>query len=138
LGSGEDTDGIWEKVKPYSWAVLGVLGFYAIASSQDLWALARAAAAKELEKAGISRTEIDAGSEYNVGTQLTMTGKMNSHWVVNPLGAYDPTKSQTPVVVPKYRLEYSLTSETSPSPFSAVRYKTLLPQFHKQVRIDRS
>ena len=132
-------DRMLHRVIPFSWALLGVLALYAIASTQDLWALAQArvTAAKRLEAAGVPRTAIDAGFEYNGWTQLLVTGRMNSRWVVNPPGAYDPKLGQTPSVVPLYRLEYRPTPETAASQFGSVPYSSFLPPFHKQVSIDR-
>ena len=69
---------------PAAWTLLAILAFYGMASTQDLWALdrARVAAARKLEAAGIKRTAIDAGFEYNAWTELMTTGHMNSRWVV--------------------------------------------------------
>jgi hypothetical protein len=127
------------KAMPFAWALLAVLAFYAIASTQDLWALAeaRVVATRKLEAADVARTAIDGGFDYNAWTELMTTGRMNSRWVVNPAGSYNPNLSQTPSVVPVYRLEYSLTPETEPTDFGSVPYASLLPPFHKQVRIDR-
>src|SRR5208283_658624 len=127
------------RAMPVALALLAVLGSYAILSTQDLWSLARAriAATRKLEAAGVPRTAIDAGFEYNAWTELEVHGRMNSRWVVNPPDAYRPGLSQTPSVVPQYRLEYIPTAETAPSEFGSVPYYSLLPPFHKRVRIDR-
>jgi len=124
---------------PFSWALLAVLALYAIASTEDLWALAQArvTAASRLEAAGVPRTAIDAGFEYNGWTQLLVAGRINSRWVMNPPGAYDPNLGQTPTVVPLYRLEFEPTPETAASHFGSVPYFSFLPPFHKQVSIDR-
>jgi len=139
LGSDEQSETIWRKSKPFAWALLIVLGSYGVANTQDMWALARArvTAAEKLESAGVSRTEIDAAFEYNGWTQLMATGRLNSHWVKNPPNAYVPGETETPVVVPKYRLEYELTPETEPSEYSSVPYFSFLPPYGKAVRIDR-
>jgi hypothetical protein len=127
------------RTMPFAWGLLAILAFYGIASTQDLWALAgaRVAATRKLEAAGIARTAIDAGFEYNSWTELMLTGRINSRWVTNPAGSYDPNHSQTPSVVPMYRLEYALTPETAASEFGPSPYFSILPPFHKQVRIDR-
>jgi len=133
-----DAAGIMRRAAPVSWAILAILAFYGIASTQDFWALARARviATRRLEAAGVSRNAIDAGFEYNAWTELMNSGRMNSRWVRNPAGSYNPNFSQTPSVVPEYRLEYSLTPETLPSEFGSVPYVSALPPFHKLVRID--
>jgi Dolichyl-phosphate-mannose-protein mannosyltransferase len=127
------------RTMPLAWALLAILALYGIASTRDLWALAeaRVLATRKLESAAVARTAIDGGFEYNAWTELTINGRMNSRWVVNPPGAYNPNLSQTPTVNPEYRLEYLLTPETAPSEFGSVPYLSLLPPFHKQVRIDR-
>jgi hypothetical protein len=130
---------MFRRAMPVAWALLAVLAFYAIASTQDLWALAaaRVAATRKLESAGVPRTAIDAGFEYNAWTELQIKGRLNSRWVLNPPGAYRPGLSQTPSVVPAYRLEYAPTAETEPSELSSVSYFSLLPPFRKHVSIDR-
>jgi hypothetical protein len=124
---------------PFAWALLGIFALYGIASTQDVWALARAraAATRQLEAAGVPRTSIDAGFEYNAWTELLLNGRLNSRWVVNPPGAYRPGLGQTPSVVPLYRLEYKPAGETTASQFGSVPFVSLLPPFHKQVSIDR-
>jgi hypothetical protein len=130
---------IKRKAMPFAWALLAVLAFYGIASTQDLWALAeaRVKATRTLEAAGVPRTSIDAGFEYNAWTELMTSGHLNFYRVLNPPGAYRPGLSQTPSVVPLYRLEYTPTPQTEASKFGAVPYSSALPPFHKQVSIDR-
>jgi len=134
-----DAEPMSRRAMPVAWALLAVLAFYAIASTQDLWALAgaRVVATRKLESAGVPRTAIDAGFEYNAWTELQISGRLNSRWVLNPPGAYRPGLGQTPSVVPAYRLEYAPTAETKPSEFGSVPYFSVLPPFHKQVSIDR-
>jgi hypothetical protein len=129
---------LW-RVMPFAWTLLALLAAYATLSTQDLWSLARArvAAVRELEAAGVRRTAIDAGFEYNAWTELLISGHLNNRRVINPPGAYRPGLSQTPSVVPMYKLEYAPTPETPPSEFGSVPYFSLLPPFHKQVSIDR-
>src|SRR5260370_1003290 len=52
-----------KKAMPIAWALLAVLALYAITSTQDLWALARArvSATRELEAAGVPRKAIEGG-----------------------------------------------------------------------------
>jgi hypothetical protein len=127
------------RAMPFAWAILAVLAFYGIASTQDIWSLAeaRAKATRTLEAAGVPRTSIDAGFEYNAWTELMISGHLNFHRVLNPPGAYRPGLSQTPSVVPLYRLEYRPTPQTEATKFGTVPYRSLLPPFYKQVSIDR-
>jgi hypothetical protein len=131
---------ILSRTMPFAWALLGIMALYGIAITQDIWALARArvSAARKLESAGIPRTAIDAGFEYNAWTELLLSGRLNSRLVLNPPGAYRPGLSQTPSVLPLYRLEYEPTPpETVISPFASVPFISLQPPYHKQVAIDR-
>ena len=134
-----NASGMMRWAAPVAWTLLGILASYGIASTQDYWALAeaRVIATRRLEAAGVARNAIDAGFEYNTWTELMNSGRLNSRWVRNPPGSYNPNFSQTPSVVPEYRLEYLLTPETSSSEFGSVPYVSALPPFHKQVRIDR-
>lgn len=134
-----DAAGMLRRATPVAWTLLAILALYGIANTQDYWALAeaRVMAARRLEAAGVSRNAIDAGFEYNAWTELVNSGRINSRWVRNPPGSYNPNFSQTPSVVPEYRLEYLLTPETSPSEFGSVPYFSVLPPFRKEVRIDR-
>jgi 4-amino-4-deoxy-L-arabinose transferase-like glycosyltransferase len=138
-GTDDRAERLQKRAMPFAWALLGVLASYAILTTGDFWALARAraTAARKLEAAGVPRAAIDAGFEYNAWTQLMISGRMNNWRVVNPPGAYRPEMSQTPSVIPVYRLEYATTPETVPSEFGSVGYFSFLPPFHKHVSIDR-
>lgn len=122
-----------------AWSLLIVYGIYAIASSQDLMALARAraAAAARLESAGVSRAAIDAGFEYNGWTELMNGGYANHRFLLNPSGAYRPGLGLFPGLRPLYRLEHAPTADSVASQFGSVPYVSLMPPFRKQVSIDR-
>lgn len=139
LASDDRSRLLLKRAMPIAWAALGVLALYSVISTQDLWALARArvSATRRLEAIGVPRTAIDAGFEYNAWTELSINGRLNSRWVINPPGAYRAGLSQTPSVDPLYKLEYKPTQETAPSQFGSVPYFSFLPPFRKQVSIDR-
>jgi hypothetical protein len=127
-------------VMAFAWSALAILAGYAVLSTQDFWSLARArvTATGKLEAAGVPRTAIDAGMEYNYWTQLMVNGQLNWHWVKNPPGAYRPGFGVAPEVVPLYRLEYTPQSaETVPTEYGQIPYYSLLPPFRKHVSIDR-
>ncbi|SRR6266566_1520005 len=138
-GSDDRAGRMLKHATPVAWVLLTVLASYAITSTQDFWALARAraSATRKLEAAGVPRTSIDAGFEYNAWTQLMFNGQINSRWVVNPPGAYRADLGQTPAILPLYRLEYEPTLESAPSEFGSVPYFSFMPPFHKRVSIDR-
>jgi len=135
----QEAERMKRRVMPAAWAVVAVLASYAVLSTRDIWSLARArvTATKRLEAAGVPRTAIDAGMEYNGWSQLLLTGHVNNRWVVNPPGAYQPGLGIAPDVKPVYRLEYRPTADSAPTEFGTVPYFSPLPPFHKQVSIDR-
>ena len=134
-----DVKRMQRRAMPFAWIILAVLASYALLSTQDIWSLARARviATRRLEAAGIPRTAIDAGMEYDGWTQVLTTGHVNERWVKNPPEVYRPGLGTTPEVVPVYRVEYQPTPESIPTQFGTVPYFSLLPPFHKQVSIDR-
>jgi hypothetical protein len=138
-GSDERAGRMLKRAMPLAWGALAVLGLYAILSTQDFWALARArvTATKRLEAAGVPRTAIDASFEYNAWTELMVSGRMNSRWVLNPPGAYRADLSQTPSVLPVYSLKYEAKPQTAGMEFGSVPYFSFLPPFHKRISIDR-
>jgi hypothetical protein len=120
-------------------ALFGVYALYAIAATQDVTALARAraAAADRLIAAGKSRTQIDAGFEFDCETQLEAVGHINAPRLKNPPGAYNPDLSSTYVVRPKYRLEFAPVVDTIETEFGSVDYFSLLYPFHRRVYVDQ-
>ncbi len=122
-----------------SWIVLGLIGVFAIAGTQQETAQlrARAIAADRLLHAGIPRNKIDAGFEFDAWTELLNSGYTNDSRIANPHGAYRPELNHIPTVKPDYRLETATTPDTVPTPFGSVEYFSALPPFHRVVRIDR-
>src|SRR2546425_6815583 len=100
-----------------AWGLLAIYALYAIAGTQDVMsrARARADAAARLEAAGVRRTAIDAGFEYNGWTELLGGGHANHRFVVNPPGAYHCELGLFPSVKPVYRLECAPTADSVPS-----------------------
>jgi hypothetical protein len=122
-----------------AWGLLVIYGIYAIASTQDLMALARARteATARLEAAGVPRVAIEAGFEYDGWTELLGGGHANHRFVIHPPGAYRPELGLFPSLKPVYRLEYAPVADSIATPFGSVPYVSLLPPFRKQVSIDR-
>ena len=123
------------------WAVLGVWAAYAVASTQEETALARAraAAADRVVAAGYRRTDVSAGFEYDFYTQLVAGGHVNDARLVRPRGAYDPAAGgPTPAVHPRFRVEFTRGPDTEPSVFGSVGYFSLVPPFHRSLFIDRT
>lgn len=119
------------------WGLLAVWGFYGVASTQEMNALARARviATNRFEAAGHARTEINAGAEYNYWTELTCRGYINDARLKRPAGAYIGGRA-TPSVNPIYVLEYSRGPESEPTAMGQVDYFSLLPPFRRTIYID--
>jgi hypothetical protein len=122
-----------------AWIALSIYGVYGICSTQELMALgrARAIAANRLMAAGIARTEIGGGFEFDNWTELETTGHVNSSRIANPPGIFRPGLGLSPSVQPVYRLEFEPTKLTVPSKYGTVGYTTYWMPFHRKVWIDR-
>jgi len=122
-----------------AWMLLAVFGIYAIASTQEDIALARArvTAARRLTDAKIPRTRISGGLEYDFWTQLLVAGYINDPRIQTPADAYQPHGGFTPSVQPVYRLEYQPAADSVPSTFGTVTYFSVLPPFQRKICIDR-
>jgi hypothetical protein len=127
------------KMPVTAWLLLIAFGIYAIGSTQEVNALARARAraVDTLLAAGVDPTHIDAGFEYTYWLQASRTGHINDARLENPVDSFDPTKGPTPVIIPDYQLEAKLTDQTEHTAFGRVHYLSMLPPFHRTVYIDR-
>jgi hypothetical protein len=127
------------RLSMFAWILLGVFGFYGIATTQELQSLARAreTATLRLQTAGIPRTWIDAGFEYDRWTELESTGYINDPRIHNPPHAYKKGLETTPSVQARYRIEVRPVRDTAATAFGIVSYLSYLPPFHRQVSIDR-
>ncbi|MBZ5725167.1 MAG: glycosyltransferase family 39 protein [Acidobacteriia bacterium] len=132
----------------WSWMVLGLFGFYGVATTHDYMAAARArlAAASAVTAAGVPRTQVTAGLEYDAWTELEQSGHVNDEGIRNPPGAYRPQEGrrypvsppywfweETPGVEPRYLVVYSRLPALGDAPFPTARYQTWLPPFHREV-----
>ncbi len=104
------------------WQCLGlglVYAAYGIASTHDLFAFERARleAAEKVTAAGIPRTQLNAGFEYDAWTQLEQTGYMNEPTLLNPPGAYKVVPPPKPAALMHRRVcrRYSLHSPIAAS-----------------------
>ncbi len=135
------------RVSSGSWAALALFALYGVTTAHDAFAVARArtVAAANLEQAGIPRTEIDSGFEYDGWTQLETTGYANSPLIENPPGAYrrvictEPPgvelwfMKMTTAVHPRYFVVISRVPQLVDSSASPVEYTTWLPPARRQV-----
>jgi hypothetical protein len=122
-----------------AWGLLVLWGLYAIASSQDVHALAQArrTAIDRLLGSGVPDTQIACGGEWDNWTQLIHEGHLNILGINSPPGSYNPNLGGTPSLKCLYRVEFSLGRDTVPSSFGSVHYLSWLPPFHRSIYIDR-
>jgi hypothetical protein len=128
------------------------LAIYGIAYMHDLFAggRARIVAANEIRAAGIPRTAIRAGYEYDGWTQLEATGYMNDNRIRIPANAYHPWtppnipkdcalvfSSHLDAIVPKYELSYGPTTCFTPSQFPPVSFHTWLSPHIRTIYIQQ-
>ena len=98
---------------------------------------AKLRAAAALTAAGIPRTEITAGLEYDAWTELETTGVIRQRSDAEM--AYPKGLPQfwfwrdTPSIAPRYFVAYSRLKELRDAPFEPVAYTTWLPPFHRRL-----
>jgi hypothetical protein len=138
---------------PISWAILGIFALYTVAATHDWFALdrARVLAAGNIQQAGVPRTAIQGGLEYDAWTQIRNGGHVNNSFIKIPKGAYNPNvlplplapdcqlpySTAWPSVKPKYFLTTELMDCLAQSTFSPVYYRAWLPPFHRTVYIQQ-
>ncbi len=130
-----------------------VFAAFGVAGMHDLFAMdrARLAAANEMIAAGIARTAIEGGLEYDAWTQLEGAGYVNDKRLRIPAGAYQPGKQpvdaradcrfgfsgHTPLVEPRYVLSYDQNSCYPPSTFAPVPYTAWLGRHDRAIFIQK-
>jgi hypothetical protein len=78
--------------------LLATLALFGIAGMHDNFVMDRArnSAAEELTKAGVPRSEIRAGFEYDAWTELELSGYVNDERLRIPTGAFQPLDTTQP------------------------------------------
>jgi hypothetical protein len=120
------------------WLLLGIYAAYALASTQDVLALAEArrAAIDRLRSSGVPATQIAGGFEYDFFTQLDTSGVINRFDVRHPTMPYASLGGYTPAIKPRYRLEYPRMAGMKPSRFGEVEYRSWIWPFRRVLLID--
>lgn len=120
--------------------VLGLYAIYAIASTQDVFALARARieAMRRLEAVGVPPTNMDDGVEQMAWTQLEVDGHINNRNIRNPPDAYQDGKGLTPDITPIFQVEASPDPRSWSILLGDVEYFSILPPFHRRIYIYRA
>jgi hypothetical protein len=139
----------WISSKILAAGYVGVLfcSLYAIATTHDYLAAARAraTAARHVEAAGIPRTSITAGFEYDAWTQLMHSGHVDLRSPVQGFRFRSRPKEEnywlwdyTPDVQPKYFVVYSSQPALVMSAFPRISYTAWLPPFRREVLVQMS
>jgi hypothetical protein len=130
--------------------VLGIVTCYSIAATHDAFAMyrARLAAADELCSAGVPRTAIEGGFDYNGWTQIEATGHINNPVVVVPPGAYHHIEPRDgsgdcavtmydffPAIVPEYALSFDPDECAGPAGFAPVPYTNWIGPRHAAIYV---
>jgi Dolichyl-phosphate-mannose-protein mannosyltransferase len=130
-----------------------LFGAFTVAGMHDLFAMGRArlTAADEMLAAGVVRTEIQGGFEYDAWTQLESAGYMNNYRLRIPVGAFHPKSlpanapagcyfgfsEETSAINARYILSFDQSSCYSPSQFAPVSYKAWLSPHTRIIYIQK-
>jgi hypothetical protein len=130
----------------WGWVLMGLFALFGIAMTHDYLAAGRARllAATTATSAGIPRTHISAGLEYDGWTQLEQTGRIpppaeqasghssnGAHrYPISPPYWFWP---KTPAVDPKYVVTHSRLPGLVDSQFPPIPYTAWLPPFRREV-----
>ena len=139
---------IRDRVPMVAWVAVAVFGVYGTAATHDYISAARARlqAASALTDAGVPRTRITAGLEFDGWTELETSGHINNQLIAVPAGAfrYRPFRRYpgglkyifwelTPNVEPEYFVVYSRQPGFVDAAYPPVSYSTWLPPFTRTV-----
>ncbi len=128
-------------------ATLVVVAILGVAGTHDLFAMARAEVqlTNALQRAGVPRTEIRGGFDYDTVTEVYTAGYLNDPHLVNPPGSFHPllTDESGPcgdtflVYLPAMHVRYLVTSGprpcTAPTSFPPQSYRTWLPPARREL-----
>lgn len=140
-------DHISARLPIVSYLALAIFAIVAVGGTHDLFAMERARVqlVQELQQAGIPRTSVNAGFEYDAVSQTEAWGYVNDFHLVNPPGAFKPQpitdeglcgyayRFYFPAVKPKYVLAWDASPCYGPTQFPAASYHTWLPPATRQL-----
>jgi hypothetical protein len=132
-------------------ATLVVIAILGVAGTHDLFAMARAEVrlTDAMQQAGIPRTEIRGGFDFDTVTEVNTAGYLNDPHLVNPPGAFHPLRTDESgpcgdpflVYLPAMSIKYVVMSGprpcTVPTNFPAQSYRTWLPPATRQLTVGR-
>jgi hypothetical protein len=140
---------ISQRIPAIATATLAVVAIVAVAGTHDLFAMARAEVrlTKAVQQAGIPRTEIRGGFDFDTVTQVYAAGYLNNPSLVNPPGSFqavstektgpcaDPFLEYLPALHIKYVVASGPQACTSPTSLPAETYRTWLPPARRQLNV---
>jgi dolichyl-phosphate-mannose-protein mannosyltransferase len=141
------------RVPAAGWLVVGVFGAYGVAATHDYISAARArlTAASVLTAAGVPRTKISAGLEFDGWTEIETTGYLNNGLIRRPATAYKFRPGRegrkelwfrfwglTPSVDPDYFVVYSRQPDLADTDYPPVTFSVWLPPFTRTVLTQKS
>jgi len=130
----------------WGWIVMALFACFGIALTHDYLAAGRARviAADTITHAGIPRTHVSAGLEYDGWTQLEQSGRIPSptEQAATPARRFPVSPpfwfwTKTPSVEPQYVVTYSRLKGLVDSSFPPLDYTAWLPPFHREVLIQK-
>ena len=135
-------------------AVLVIFALLGIAGTHDLFSLNRAEVRllRELQQAGVPRTQIRGGFDFDSITEVETAGYLNDSHIVNPPNAYRPQPTPAPNFrdgvdcgypfhryVPALQIHYAISADPTPclapTAFAPQTYFTLLPPARRELFI---
>jgi hypothetical protein len=144
-------DDIAARMPAICWCVLTIFTLYSVAGLHDIFALQRARilASDMLLAAGVPRSAVSGGLEYDGWTQIMAGGYIHDPWIETPPGAAQPRTNRsdlpqectywfyplTPAIEPKYDVTFSPLPCLDASAFPPVGYRAWLPPFHREIYI---
>ena len=105
----------------FAWPLVVIYAVYALASTQDNFALAAAPGGRRSPRIPRrSPNSIAGGFEYDFYTQLEESGRVNRYGMTNPTRPFNDLEGYTPALKCKYRLEFPRSVDTEPSPYGEI------------------
>jgi hypothetical protein len=141
-----------DRVPALTFAVLALFAVVSVAGTHDWFAVnrARVLAVEELHTAGIPKTAIQGGFEYDGWTEITAAGYVNEKRITVPAGAYHRFaglalphncehffSAMAAHVHPRYVVVGSPLPCFDPSSFPSVDYRAWMPPFHRSVFVQK-
>ena len=123
------------RILAFGFALTVPYAIFGVAGLHDAFAVSRGrlAAIGEMRSAGVPRTEIGGGFEYDSWTELDLTGYVNEQRIQTPAGAYHAPRVErrflrchnadidlAPHVLPRYVLSFDPKACAGPSPFAPI------------------